>query len=84
MVRPSSQPAVTVPGGYWPRPEIAPRTDLIGFDVVSIAWHLLYLVGVGGLAATLALARHCVTPAAAVAAAAAFGLAAAGGLLQMR
>jgi len=81
---PVINPAVTVPGGYWPHPEIAPRTELIGFDVASIAWHLLYLVGLGGLAAAVAVARHGGKPAAPVAAVTALVVAAAGGLLQLR
>lgn len=81
---PVANPAVTVPGGYWPHPEIAPRTELIGFDVVSMGWHLLYLAGLGGLAATLAIATRRVTPGTAIAATTALAAAAAGGLLQIQ
>jgi hypothetical protein len=76
--------AVTVPGGYWPHPEIAPRTELLALDVASLSWHLLYLVGIGGFSAAVAVARHHRTRALRVAALAAAGLTATGGLLQLR
>lgn len=81
---PIVNPAETVPGGYWPHPEIAPRTELVALDVESVAWHLLYLVGVAGLAAAGAVGRHRVTPSVLVAAVAALGLAVSGGVLQLR
>lgn len=81
---PVANPAVTVPGGYWPHPEIAPRTELIGFDVASMGWHLLYLAGVGGLAATLAIASRRLTPGTMIAATTALAAAIAGGLLQLQ
>jgi hypothetical protein len=81
---PVVNPALTVPGGYWPHPEIAPRTELVGFDVASLGWHLLYLGGLGALAASLALARHRLTPATASVAAVTFAAAAVGGVLQLR
>lgn len=80
---PVANPAVTVPGGYWPHPEIAPRTELIGFDVVSMAWHLLYLTGIGALAAIFAIGSRRLGPTTVVAAAA-LAAATAGGLLQLR
>ena len=76
--------AQTVAGGYWPHPEIAPRTELVALDVESVAWHLLYLVGVGGLAAAAAVGRHRVTPSVLIAAAATLALAVSGGMLQLR
>lgn len=75
---------MTVPGGYWPHPEIAPRTELLGFDVTSLGWHLLYLAGLGGLAAGLAFARDRLTPATAALAAVALGATAVGAVLQLR
>ncbi len=81
---PVVNPALTVPGGYWPHPEIAPRTELLGFDVISLGWHLLYLAGLGGLAAGLALARHRLTPATAGLAAVALAATAVGAVLQLR
>jgi hypothetical protein len=81
---PVVNPALTVPGGYWPHPEVAPRTELLGFDVTSLGWHLLYLAGLGGLAAGLALARHRLTPATAGLAVVALAVTAMGAVLQLR
>lgn len=81
---PVVNPAVTVPGGYWPHPEIAPATELLFFDAQSVWWHLLYLVGVGGLAAAAAVGRHRLTPAVWGTAATAVILIAAGGVVQLR
>jgi hypothetical protein len=81
---PVVNPALTVPGGYWPHPEIAPRTELVGFDVASLGWHLLYLGGLGALAASLALARHRLTPTSVSLAALTFAAAAVAGGLQVR
>jgi len=81
---PVVNPAVTVPGGYWPHPEIAPRTELLAFDVQSVSWHLLYLVGVGGLAAAAAVGRHRLTPAVWATATTSLMLTAAGAVLQLR
>lgn len=80
---PIVNPAETVPGGYWPHPEIAPRTELVTLNVESLAWHLLYLVGVAGLAGAGAIGRHRVTPSVLMAAAAALALAVSGGVLQL-
>lgn len=85
LVHPGGQPgAHRSRGGYRPHPEIAPRTELIGFDVISMGWRLLYLAGVGGLAATLAIASRRVTPATVIAATAALAAAIADGLVQLR
>jgi hypothetical protein len=81
---PIVNPAGTVPGGYWPHPEIAPRTELVALDVESVAWHLLYLVGVAGVAAAGAVGRHRITPSVLIAGVAALALAVSGGVLQLR
>jgi len=49
--------ATTRAGGYWPRTEIAPRTDLVGFAIGPLRWHLLFLTGVGAMAMLAALLR---------------------------
>lgn len=54
-VTPVVNHSVSVPGGYWPHPEIAPRTELVGFDLTLLAWHLVYLAGLAALAVAAAL-----------------------------
>lgn len=74
--------ADTVPGGYWPHPEIAPDTELVGFDVASLNWHLLYLTGLAALAITVALGRGRTTLV--LGSAAALAMASVGGMVQLR
>ncbi|HWH35328.1 MAG TPA: hypothetical protein VNT56_08430 [Acidimicrobiales bacterium] len=76
--------ADTVPDGYWPHPEIAPATDLVGFDVVSLNWHLLYLTGLAALAITVALGRGRASFAVVGTAVAALAMAIVGGVAQLR
>lgn len=58
-----------VAGGYWPHPEIAPRTELVGFDVTALTWHLVYLATVAALAVAVALWSRRPAPSVAVGAA---------------
>lgn len=76
--------SVVVPGGYWPRTEIAPATDLVGLDVASLNWHLLFLAGVAGVAACAMLLRHLAGPRLTFGLVLAVTVAAAGGALQLR
>jgi hypothetical protein len=75
--------ATTRPGGYWPRTDIAPRTDLVGFATGPLRWHLLFLAGVGVIAVVAALLRHGPTRPLLACASAAIAAGAAGAVLQV-